>query len=115
MQAPMDSAAGINIDRPTSAPNILSSSSHIGELSRPSFTTQTLSSQTVPTSQTAMKTKAMQLGANKVPGDIALHILGEEATTSSAMEENPWGPDLIDVNADEDDWSMSKLVWNPEN
>lgn len=51
----------------------------------------------------------MQLGANKVLPSIAASILAEqwaEEISESAGAENPWGnDDLIDVNADEDDWS----------
>lgn len=52
----------------------------------------------------------MQLGANKVPGGISISALADqladEAAASASVEGNPWGSDdLIDVNADDDDWS----------
>jgi SCY1-like protein 1 len=46
----------------------------------------------------------MQLGAHKVPTAVASAVLAEEM--ASQGNENPWGnDDLIDINADEDDWS----------
>ncbi|KAF8904359.1 armadillo-type protein [Gymnopilus junonius] len=113
MHNPINSDAGMNISRPTLAANSSLLSSHIGELSRPSFSVQTISSQSVPNSQTTTKTKAMQLSSNKIPGNIALDILAEEAATSSAMDGNPWGSDLIDVNADDDDWSAFESAPTP--
>ncbi|PPQ93682.1 LOW QUALITY PROTEIN: hypothetical protein CVT25_012741 [Psilocybe cyanescens] len=108
--APISSAAGKELERPVSAPDASSLSSHIGELSRPSFATPMNSSQTIPNSQSASKTKAMQLGANKVPMSASLSALADqledEAAASASVEGNPWGSDdLIDVNADEGDWS----------
>jgi hypothetical protein len=51
----------------------------------------------------------MQLGAHKVPASVAAAALVEQLAEEAAAAEgdgNPWGnDDLIDVNADEDDWS----------
>jgi len=52
----------------------------------------------------------MQLGASKVPASAVAASLAaeleEEATAEEGIEGNPWGTDdLIDINADEDDWS----------
>ena len=57
------------------------------------------------------KTKGMQLGGSKVPGSVAGASLAaqweEEVAAEEGMQDNPWGTDdLIDINADEDDWSM---------
>jgi SCY1-like protein 1 len=52
----------------------------------------------------------MQLGAHKVPASVAAAALVEKLAEEAAAAEgegNPWGnDDLIDVNADEDDWSL---------
>jgi len=48
------------------------------------------------------------LGANKVPPSIAAVVLAERLAEEATAEEesNPWGDDdLMDVNADEGDWS----------
>lgn len=105
--APISSAAGLDVERSNSAPST-SSTSHIGELVRPSFATPMNSSQTVPSSQGPSKAKAMQLGANKTPAiNLLADELAEEIAASASIEGNPWGTDdLIDVNADDDDWSM---------
>ena len=109
MQAPINSAGGPNIDRPASAPNA-SSSEHIGELTRPSFAKTTLSSQSVPSVQEPSRAKAMQLGSGRVPvTDTIVSDLLAETTSPSVMEANPWGSDLMDVNADADDWSTLNL------
>lgn len=51
----------------------------------------------------------MQLGASKVPPSVAAAVLAEQLAEEAAVSEgdsNPWGnDDLIDVNADADDWS----------
>ena len=53
----------------------------------------------------------MQLGGSKVPGSVASASLAaqweEEVAAEEGMQDNPWGTDdLIDINADEDDWGM---------
>ncbi|KIM45100.1 hypothetical protein M413DRAFT_441766 [Hebeloma cylindrosporum] len=128
LQAPINSAAGFAIDRSTSAPNPSSMSNNIGEISRPTFSKPTNSSQTLPGSYEPSKIQAMQLGARQATAKLAFGVLPNEladeidedkawATPSSsshlrsdtghlATGHNPWGTDdLIDVNADEDDWS----------
>jgi len=52
----------------------------------------------------------MQLGASKAPASVAAASLAaqleEEAAAEEGVDGNPWGTDdLIDINADEDDWS----------
>jgi SCY1-like protein 1 len=79
---------------------------------------QTLSSPAVPTRSTLTisKAKGMQLGANKVPPNVASAILAAQLAAEAEEEEaienegadNPWGnDDLIDIDADQDDWSKS--------
>jgi len=121
LQSTMSSAIGIGIDRPTSAPPPVAGSStdpRIGNL-RPSplFTTlsaanSTVSSPVVPTRPAQQsKAKGLQLGANKVPPSVAAAALAaqlaeETAAANDISGSNPWGTDdLIDVNADQDDWS----------
>ncbi|KAH9485238.1 putative inactive serine/threonine-protein kinase scy1 [Psilocybe cubensis] len=109
--APISSVPGKELERSTSAPDASSLSSHIGELTRPSLATTTQSSQTLPNSPSTSKIKAMQLGANKVPGGLSMGTLADDlaneaAAASASVEGNPWGSDdLIDVHADDDDWS----------
>jgi SCY1-like protein 1 len=119
----MNSAPGI--DRPTSAPPPLGSTStfptHPGPLpfipSTMSAANSTVSSPTAigPSSigkafGTAPRSKGMQLGASKTPASVAAASLAaqleEEAAAEEGIDGNPWGTDdLIDINADEDDWS----------
>ena len=58
----------------------------------------------------------MQLGASKVPAAASLAVQWEEeAAAEEGIQDNPWGTDdLIDINADEDDWSMSSYAAHPE-
>jgi SCY1-like protein 1 len=131
MQSTMSSAPGI--DRPTSAPPPLGSTStfptHPGPLpfisSTMSAANSTVSSPTAigPSSigkafGTAPRPKGMQLGASKTPGSVAAASLAaqleEEAAAEEGIDGNPWGTDdLIDINADEDDWSKCFCV-NPD-
>uniref|UniRef100_A0A0W0FWE6 Protein kinase domain-containing protein n=1 Tax=Moniliophthora roreri TaxID=221103 RepID=A0A0W0FWE6_MONRR len=121
MQTTMASAS--DLDRPTSAPP--GNDSRIGNL-RPdpllnpipaanSTVNSTVSSPAFPP-QTKMnggstsKAKGLQLGANKAPSGIAVaslaQQLADEAAAEDGIDSNPWGnDDLMDVNADEDDWS----------
>lgn len=61
---------------------------------------------------TSSKAKGMQLGASKVPASSS-HFAADWAQEAAAEAEAsqgeiPWGSDdLMDVNADQDDWSMS--------
>ncbi|KAJ7647578.1 armadillo-type protein [Roridomyces roridus] len=104
MQSTMASESALAIDRPTSAPS--------GSASTHSLDVQTanlagvrsgLSTPSLP------KGKGMQLGAHKVPASVAAAALVEQLAEEAAAAEsdgNPWGnDDLIDINADEDDWS----------
>ncbi|EPT02574.1 hypothetical protein FOMPIDRAFT_1022743 [Fomitopsis schrenkii] len=94
----------------------LSGSSGIGVLGKP--LAQTLSSPAAPRPVSAIgmsssKAKTMHLGANKAPASSSLSDWAMEAAAEAESEEaahaggvNPWGnDDLIDVNADQDDWS----------
>ncbi|KAG5352188.1 hypothetical protein C0989_003269 [Termitomyces sp. Mn162] len=69
------------------------------------------SPQTVSASSslTSSRVKGMKLGSNNIPLSATAAILAGQWTddnTESVRTENPWGnDDLIDVNADEDDWS----------
>ena len=67
-----------------------------------------------PSSLPIPRAKGMQLGINKVPSSATAAILAEQwadDTTESLRTENPWGnDDLIDVNADEDDWSRYPVL-----
>jgi SCY1-like protein 1 len=54
----------------------------------------------------------MQLGANKIPASVASAALAvqlaDEVAAAEGVEGNPWGSDdLMDVNADDGDWSKS--------
>ncbi|KAG5652467.1 hypothetical protein H0H81_004875, partial [Sphagnurus paluster] len=64
-------------------------------------------SPTTSAQSSSPKAKGMQLGASKRPTAIAATIIAEQwAEDDSTGNENPWGTDdLIDVNADQDDWS----------
>src|ERR1700683_852905 len=122
MQSTMNAAPGL--DRPTSAPPPGGGPSTLPKRPSPlpfmptaSAQNSTLSSPSVPhTSNIAMdlgaasRAKGMQLGASKVPASVAAASLAaqleEEAAAEEGVEGNPWGTDdLIDINADEDDWS----------
>ncbi|THH30408.1 hypothetical protein EUX98_g3776 [Antrodiella citrinella] len=94
---------------PVSAANGLSG----GVSSRPSPLAHTLSSpgpgaSTKPLGSTS---KGMQLGAHKTPASATMHDMAmgwakEAAAEVDTSGSNPWGTDdLMDVNADEDDWS----------
>lgn len=99
---------GSEINRSTSAPPTQSSNNYIGEISKPHFAPSFQSSPDVPTPQGAAKGNVLRLGPNKASSSIAIDsLLAEEATTSATIQGNPWGSDdLIDVHADDDDWSM---------
>ncbi|KAG5646819.1 hypothetical protein DXG03_002196 [Asterophora parasitica] len=92
----------------TSAP--LPAGSPGNTLSNVSFSDQTMSAAATPLSspplQLTSRTKGMQLGASKVPSSSTIADKWAEEVAESTSGENPWGnDDLIDVNADEDDWS----------
>ncbi|KAJ7350311.1 armadillo-type protein [Mycena albidolilacea] len=106
MESTMTAASGLTIDRPTSAP---------GPVSEPSISSFGVQSTHLAgvrsgiSTPTPSKSKGMQLGAHKVPPSVAAAALVEKLAEEAAAAEgegNPWGnDDLIDVNADEDDWS----------
>ncbi|KAI0743379.1 ARM repeat-containing protein [Daedaleopsis nitida] len=113
LQTSMTSAIGAAIDRPTSAPaanaGLNGNTLTISTASVP--LTPTSSSNAGPTRSltSPSKGKGMQLGATKLPS-IASSIpdWAEEAAAEleTSQSTNPWGSDdLMDVNADDDDWS----------
>lgn len=114
------SIGGVGIDRPTSAPPP-AEDSRIGNL-RPSplltsvsAANSAVSSPAFPTHSSAStstsKGKGLQLGANKMSSAASaalINRLADEAAAENGGDDdsNPWGTeDLMDVNADEDDWS----------
>ena len=110
MQTPINSMGGPEIDLPTSAPPTKSLSISNGE-TLPSHSASFQSSPAVSSPQESAKGNALRLGANKVSSSIAIdslvNKLTEEVAEFAAIEGNPWGSDdLIDINADADDWGM---------
>ena len=108
MQTPINSMGGPEIDRTTSAPPTKSLSN--GEILA-SHSASFQSSPAVANSQGAAKGNALRLGANKASSSIAIDSLvdklADEAAEFATIEGNPWGSDdLIDINADADDWGM---------
>lgn len=103
-------AAGLAIERPISAPGPVGSSTYPHNIQPTSL----VGAKSGVSSPTPSKSKAMQLGAHKVPASVAAAALVEQLAEEAAAAEsdgNPWGnDDLIDVNADEDDWS---LIFSP--
>lgn len=106
--------AASDIDRPTSAPP---STAANGTRPAPYATLAPALStpDRVPSARApgaGGRARGMQLGASKLPAS-ALHMpaeWAEEAAAEAEAEEggqsNPWGnDDLMDVNADQDDWS----------
>jgi SCY1-like protein 1 len=65
-------------------------------------------SMTSPTFPSSTKPKGMQLGGTKSQQKIVSAVLAEEwADEAADGNPSPWGTDdLIDINADQDDWSM---------
>ena len=107
MQTPINSMGGPEIDRPTSAPPTKSLSNSNGEI-LPSHSASFQSSPAVARPQGAAKGNVLRLGANKVSSSIDIDSLVAEETAEFATNEgNPWGSDdLIDINADAEDWGM---------
>ncbi|KAG7090905.1 hypothetical protein E1B28_009982 [Marasmius oreades] len=113
MQTTMATATDMN--RPTSVPP--ADNSRIGSLqpsplpASPSAANSVVSSPTLPSyTPSASKAKSLHLGANKKPSSVAAaslaQQLAEEAAAEDGVDSNPWGnDDLMDVNADQDDWS----------
>lgn len=112
LQSTMNAATnGTPPDRPTSAPPPQANLSTNGVPGLALTKTTPLPSTPNPFGS-ASKHKGMQLGANKVPASSS-HFTADWAQEAAAEAEagqgaNPWGTDdLMDVNADQDDWSMS--------
>ncbi|CCL98356.1 uncharacterized protein FIBRA_00351 [Fibroporia radiculosa] len=108
LQSTMDGAERSGLAPPAAVANSVD-----GSDSRPSSRLgTTLSSPAAPVRavDSAGKTKSMQLGANKVPASLSANKAtsdwAQEAAAEADTPRNPWGnDDLIDVNADQDDWS----------
>ncbi|KAJ7594647.1 hypothetical protein C8J56DRAFT_927286, partial [Mycena floridula] len=141
MQSTMASAPGAPIGRPTSVPPPIES--HIGNLKATTFTPAATSVVSSPTFQNGSmsKSKAMQLGSNRVPAAALADqwiedeadnaddnpwgnedLIGGQAKKSAPVvvkdpwstNDNPWGTeDLIDVNADDDDWNAFETAPTP--
>ena len=121
LQTTVASTLGASIDRPTSAPaahagtgNTLApaTSSTSSSSGGSKFGTTRMQSDMglVPGGMSTSKSKSMQLGATKLPASVSSSIpdWAEEAAAEvdASAGANPWGnDDLMDVNADEDDWS----------
>ncbi|KAJ7072523.1 hypothetical protein C8F01DRAFT_1104261 [Mycena amicta] len=102
LQSNIATVPQVVIDRPTSAPQVGVASSSILTSSMPTGVRNGV------VSPTPSKSKSMQLGAHKVPASVATAALVEQLAEEAAAQDegNPWGnDDLIDVNADQDDWS----------
>ncbi|OCH90251.1 ARM repeat-containing protein [Obba rivulosa] len=101
LQSTMDTNVGAEIDRPTSAPAS-------GDALRPLASTF---ASAASSSHLGAKpgAKGMQLGAHKVPASVSAAALAAEwadEAVADAAQINYWGSDdLMDVNADQDDWS----------
>ena len=66
-----------------------------------------------PTLYPTPPTRALDLVGRKLSSNRAAATLAEQLTEEAAMDvnSNPWGnDDLIDINADQDDWGMYKLL-----
>jgi SCY1-like protein 1 len=117
MQTPINSMGGPEIDRSTSAPPAQSVSNYSGGISQPHFASSLQPSPVIPSSQGSAKGNVLRLGANKASSSMAIdslvNKLTEEAAASATIEDNPWGSDdLIDMNADNDDWGMLTSFYN---
>ena len=135
LQTAMTSGSAAGMDQLTSMPGGLggsssSASSNIGELpskplsSTPTISRPNVSSLSTPISSNSGKgaTRGLQLSgstkgyADRGPiGDFARDLEDEMRIPVIAGGDNPWGNDnLIDINADEDDWSMSFPFYSSE-
>jgi SCY1-like protein 1 len=96
--------------------DILQPASNLLTFSPSSISTSATLSISTPSSFS--RNKGLQLGANKVPGSVVSAALAaqlaEEIAAEDGVDANPWGTDdLIDINADEEDWSKShEMVFN---
>ncbi|KAL0581808.1 Nuclear aminoacylation-dependent tRNA export pathway component [Marasmius crinis-equi] len=119
-------ATNTEIDRPTSAPPP-ADDTRIGSLRPSPLLTSVSAANSVVSSPAfpnhtpaASKARGLQLGANKVPPSVVAASLGqklaEEAAAEDGIDSNPWGnDDLMDVNADQDDWSAFETAPSPPN
>jgi len=102
------------VERPTSAPpldrqtNVMSGSLLTKPTALP-MASPAASSYSTPGPST--KAKAMQLGAHKLPDVVIQSVLDDELVEGGAVFPGAWGDDLIDVNADTDDWSKLGFFW----
>jgi SCY1-like protein 1 len=99
LQTSMNTA---EVDRSASAPPQATPASPNPQMNRTMSVPQGVS---LGTPVTTSRPKGMQLGGSKTTSsDIAASILAEEGVSA----DNPWGSDdLIDINADQDDWGIS--------
>jgi hypothetical protein len=67
--------------------------------------TESLSSALMDQNSSLQRPKGMQLGINKV----STAALVEEWGSDTSSNPTAWGNDLMDVNADEDDWCKSEF------
>lgn len=107
MQAPI---LGSQVEGSKAQDSSISVQNHIGEITRPTFHVSIQDSPTIfPSNSNGVKGKGMQLGGKSHVTASNANLadqLAEEVAASDILAENPWGTnDLIDVNADEDDWS----------
>jgi SCY1-like protein 1 len=107
MQAPI---LGSQLDgaKTTQASSSNTLQNHIGEITRPTFNVATQSSPANHATNN-VKGKGLQLRAKSHTTTANANLadqLAKEAAASGISEDNlPWGTDdLIDVNADDDDW-----------
>ncbi|KAG6829451.1 hypothetical protein H0H92_004511 [Tricholoma furcatifolium] len=115
MSSDLQTAIGASADvssneRPISAPLPLSNNANPVASAFPSSGTMSASVTPIASPSTQVpRAKGMQLGGNRLPISATATILAEQwadEATESAAADNPWGnDDLIDINADEDDWS----------
>ncbi|KZT24267.1 ARM repeat-containing protein [Neolentinus lepideus HHB14362 ss-1] len=117
LQTAISSSPNLGIDRPISAPPpmTLNQPSGSSSVTRPSPLAVVSTPDVLRSSSLALggasKAKGMQLGAHKAPASASVAVfpteLEEEMSAATSIEAgNPWGnDDLMDVNADDDDWS----------
>ncbi|OBZ68346.1 N-terminal kinase-like protein [Grifola frondosa] len=116
LQSTMGSAVGSAVDRSTSAPLPLgtsgmsngSGSGLAGALPTPKLETRLSSGGATRSLASTSSAKAMHLGASKASTSLNVppEWAEEAAAELEASQSNPWGnDDLMDVNADQDDWS----------
>ncbi|KAI0344760.1 ARM repeat-containing protein [Trametopsis cervina] len=107
-------AAAIDMSRPGSAPLASASAGLTGDSIRPNLTSTLSTPDAKPKSLangSSSKAKGMQLGASKIPASSQVAVdwaeeAAAEAEAEGSGQANAWGTDdLMDVNADQDDWS----------